>query len=127
MRALAFFSVCLTSLLGGLLGYDIGVISGAIVFITKDMGLSTWQAELVVGSLNFVSAFGALFVGTFADRFGRKAAIYLAQFLFVGGTLTMVLSKVFSGLLGGRVLMGLGAPHPLSFTHPLFPTFFLAL
>ena len=114
MRTLLIASVCFTSLLGALLGYDIGIISGAIVFITKDVSLSTWQAEVVVGSLNLVSAFGALLVGTFADRFGRKAAIYLANALFVGGTLTVVLSYGFSGLLVGRILMGFGAAHPRS-------------
>ena len=114
MRTLLIASVCFTSLLGALLGYDIGIISGAIVFITKDLSLSTWQAEVVVGSLNLVSAFGALLVGTFADRFGRKAAIYLANALFVGGTLTVVLSYGFSGLLVGRILMGFGAAHPRS-------------
>lgn len=108
MRALLLASVCFTSLLGALLGYDIGIVSGAIVFITKDMSLSTWQAEVVVGSLNLVSAFGALLAGSFADRFGRKAAICLANALFVFGTLTVVLSYGFSGLLAGRILMGFG-------------------
>ena len=108
MRTLLVASVCFTSLLGALLGYDIGIISGAIVFITKDLSLSTWQAEVVVGSLNLVSAFGALLAGSFADRFGRKAAICLANALFVGGTLTVVLSYGFSGLLAGRILMGFG-------------------
>jgi MFS family permease len=112
MRALLLASVCFTSLLGALLGYDIGIVSGAIVFITKDMSLSTWQAEVVVGSLNLVSAFGALLAGSFADRFGRKAAICLANALFVFGTLTVVLSYGFSGLLAGRILMGFGAAYP---------------
>lgn len=108
MRTLLVASVCFTSLLGALLGYDIGIVSGAIVFITKDLSLSAWQAEVVVGSLNLVSAFGALLAGSFADRFGRKAAICLANALFVGGTLTVVLSYGFSGLLAGRILMGFG-------------------
>ena len=79
VTALLVASVCFTSLLGTLLGYDIGIISGAIVFLTKDLSLSTGQAEVVVGSLNLVSAFGALLVGSFADRFGRRAAICLAN------------------------------------------------
>ena len=114
MRTLLVASVCFTSLLGALLGYDIGIVSGAIVFITKDLSLSAWQAEVVVGSLNLVSAFGALLAGSFADRFGRKAAICLANALFVGGTLTVVLSYGFSGLLAGRILMGFGAAYPRS-------------
>ena len=108
VTALLVASVCFTSLLGTLLGYDIGIISGAIVFLTKDLSLSTGQAEVVVGSLNLVSAFGALLVGSFADRFGRRAAICLANALFVLGTLTVVLSHGFTGVLWGRIIMGFG-------------------
>ena len=108
MRPVQVASVGFTSLLGALLGYDIGIISGAIIFIRDDLGLSTRQAEVVVGSLNLVSALGALVVGSLADRLGRKGAIALAQLLFVAGTLTMVLSSAFAGLLVGRILMGLG-------------------
>ena len=54
MRPVQVASVGFTSLLGALLGYDIGIISGAIIFIRDDLGLSTRQAEVVVGSLNLV-------------------------------------------------------------------------
>ena len=108
VTALLVASVSFTSLLGTLLGYDIGIMSGAIVFLAKDLSLSTWQAEVVVGSLNLVSAFGALLVGSFADRFGRRAAICLANALFVVGTLTVVLSHSFPVVLWGRILMGFG-------------------
>jgi hypothetical protein len=72
MRPLLLASVAFTSLVGSLLGYDIGVISGAIIFIEKDLDLESWQAELIVGSLNLVSAFGGLASGQLADRWGRK-------------------------------------------------------
>ena len=36
-----------TSLVGALLGYDIGVISGAMVFIKQDMSLSNTQGSTV--------------------------------------------------------------------------------
>ena len=43
------------------LGYDIGVMGGAVIFMSKTLDLSTGKQELAVGCLNFVSGFGALF------------------------------------------------------------------
>ena len=91
-----------------LLGYDIGVISGTITAIIDDIGLSTFQAEVVVGSLNLVSAFGGLGAGTLADCFGRKMMLALAAGTFVVGTAIMCKATSFSSLLLGRIIMGLG-------------------
>ena len=46
MRLLLAASVAFTSLVGTLLGYDIGIISGAILYIEKDLGLDSAQASL---------------------------------------------------------------------------------
>ena len=43
-----------------LLGYDIGVMSGAKRVIQRDLALTTRQVETLVGSLNLVSAGGGL-------------------------------------------------------------------
>lgn len=42
-----------------LLGYDIGVMGGAILFIVEDFGLTEGQESIVMGSLNFMAIFGA--------------------------------------------------------------------
>jgi len=60
------------SALGGMLfGYDIGVISGAILFIKKDFSLSAGLEEIVVSSVPLGSLVGAvaltLSVGTVAN------------------------------------------------------------
>ena len=74
IRPLLVASVVFTSLVGTLLGYDIGIISGAILYIEKELDLDPTQAEIIVGSLNLVSAFGGLGSGQVADRWGRKVA-----------------------------------------------------
>ena len=65
-----FRVVGFSSLVAVLLGYDIGVMSGAILDIEITLSLTMVQKELVVGLLNFVSAFGALLAGAISDRFG---------------------------------------------------------
>ena len=60
---LYMLTVC-ASFGAALLGYDVGVISGAILFIEEDFVLTTFQTEVIISSLNIVSLFGALFAGT---------------------------------------------------------------
>jgi len=60
--------------LGGLLfGYDTGVISGAVIFVKKEFGLSTFPQELVVSMVLLGAAAGALTGGKLADRSGSRA------------------------------------------------------
>ena len=42
---------------------DVGVMSAAILDIEEDMDLSPVQAEVLVGSLNVIAAFGGLIAG----------------------------------------------------------------
>ena len=42
---------------------DVGVMSAAILDIEEDMDLSYVQAEVLVGSLNVIAAFGGLIAG----------------------------------------------------------------
>jgi len=59
------------SVMGGMLfGYDIGVISGAILFIKKDFSLSPLLEEIVVSAVLLGSLAGAAIRGTRTDRFG---------------------------------------------------------
>ncbi|XP_048133595.1 polyol transporter 5-like [Rhodamnia argentea] len=91
-----------------LLGYDIGVMSGAAMFIKEDLKITSTQVEILVGSLNVVSLFGSLASGRTSDWIGRRWTIVLTASTFFIGALLMGLAPSFSFLMAGRVVAGVG-------------------
>ena len=63
-------------------GYDLAVAGIALPSIMKEMGVSPTNAGFMVSSALFGKMFGAIFMGTIADRIGRKWAIALCILLF---------------------------------------------
>ena len=108
------------SALGGMLfGYDTGVISGAILFISKDFSLTQLQVEIVVSCVLIGALMGAMTGGVLADRFGRRRVIIATATLFVGGAIVTALSPTFTLLISGRIIVG-AAIGVASFTTPLY-------
>ncbi|GAB2274804.1 Probable polyol transporter 4 [Dionaea muscipula] len=102
--ACAFFA----SLNSVLLGYDVGVMSGAIIFIQEDLMITEVQEEVLVGCLSIVSVFGSLAGGRASDAIGRKWTMGLAAIIFQMGAITMTLAPSFHMLMAGRLLAGVG-------------------
>lgn len=95
--------------LGGFLfGYDSGVISGALSFITEDFHLSAVASGLVVSAILIGAMIGALGSGRLADRFGRRSVIIAAAVVFVAGALVAAFAPTVAALLAARLLLGLG-------------------
>ncbi|KAJ0017814.1 hypothetical protein Pint_10653 [Pistacia integerrima] len=72
-----------------LLGYacpnhsaDVGVMSGAIIFMKEDLKMSEVQQEVLVGILSIISLLGSLAGGKTSDVLGRKWTIALAAIVF---------------------------------------------
>ena len=85
------------SALGGLLfGYDVGVISGAILFIKKEFSLSPALEEVVISSVLIGSLAGADVGGVLADRLSRRKLLIVTALVFGAGAI--------GGLLRGRWL-----------------------
>lgn len=94
--------------IGGLLfGYDTGIISGALLFIEEDFGLSDTAQQFVVASLLLGAVFGALGGGPLADRVGRRQAIMVAAGVFVVGSLASALATGAAVLAVARFVLGL--------------------
>lgn len=101
--------VCFVATLGGLLfGYDTGVISGAIEPLTARFGLSDFMKGWASGCVLIGCAAGVLLVGPLSDRFGRKAALFLAAALFLVSAVGTALPHDIGTFIVFRFLGGLG-------------------
>eukprot|EP00904_Undaria_pinnatifida_P012714 jgi/Undpi1/8573/HiC_scaffold_25.g11038.m1 len=106
--AIVYMSAFVSSLTSVLLGYDAGVISGAIKYIVDDFGLSSLQKGVIVSSLNLVAAGGGLIAGTVSDTLGRKMSIAAACMVFITGSILKIVAQSFGVLLLGRIITGVG-------------------
>jgi len=89
-------------------GYDLAVAGIALPSIMKEMGVTAQNAGFMVSSALFGMMFGAIFLGTLADRIGRRWTIVICLALFSVFTAGAGLTHdpyVFSVM---RFLAGLG-------------------
>ncbi|KAM6164385.1 solute carrier family 2, facilitated glucose transporter member 10, partial [Rhynchocyon petersi] len=95
------------SLLGGLtFGYELAVISGALLPLQLDFGLSCLEQELLVGSLLLGALLASLVGGFLIDRHGRKQAILGSNVVLLVGSLSLVLAGSLPWLILGRSMTG---------------------
>lgn len=84
-----------------LLESDVGVMSAAILDIEEDMDLTAFQAEVLVGSLNVIAAFGGLIAGEYsgapASSSPRSCAISYTQHLKKKSVFVFCFFATFSG------------------------------
>lgn len=116
---MVWLSCGLAALAGLLFGMDIGVISGALPFITKEFGVSSAMEGWIVSSMMVGAAVGALSAGWVSKTLGRKKALLLSSLLFIVGALVAVIAQGVTVLVIGRIMLGL-AVGVASFTAPLY-------
>jgi sugar porter (SP) family MFS transporter len=92
---------------GFLFGFDTGVVSGALLYITDDFHLSNSEKSSVVSILLIGAMIGALVAGRISDSLGRKKAVTLFGLVFALGTLIAVVSQNYETLLVARFVLGL--------------------
>jgi MFS transporter, AAHS family, benzoate transport protein len=74
-------------------GYDLAVAGIALPSIMKDMGVDPTKAGFMVSSALFGMVFGAIFLGTLADKVGRRRVISICIALFSVFTASAGLAK----------------------------------
>ena len=104
-----FLWVSLIVGVGGILyGYDIGVISGALLLIRESIAMTDAQMGWLVGAVLWGGLIGTLIAGPIADAWGRRAVIICACVVFILGVICILLAQDFSALLVARLLLGIG-------------------
>ncbi|GAB3181065.1 sugar porter family MFS transporter [Nesterenkonia halophila] len=111
--------ISIVACFGGLLfGYDTGVANGAEGPMAQELGLDLVQLGVVISSLVFAAAAGALICGPISDAVGRRTTIIMLAVLFFTGTLLVIFSPAgpepgtfsplgFGVLVSGRIMLGI--------------------
>ena len=114
-----YLATAISALGGMLFGYDIGVISGAILFIKKAFSLSAGMEEIVVSSVLLGSLAGAAAGGVLADRLGRRKLLIVTAIVFGFGAVGAALAPGTAWLIAARITAGV-AIGIASFVAPLY-------
>lgn len=116
MTFLIGFSAAMAGLLFGL---DIGVIAGALPFITIQFQLTTQLQEWVVSSMMLGAALGAISNGWLSFYLGRKYSLLAGALFFIVSCFGSALAPNVEVLLVWRVILGF-AVGIASYTAPLY-------
>ncbi len=107
------FLAVVAAISGFLFGFDTAVINGVLLFLQREFALSTVQTEVAASALLLGCLLGAAGASLIGDRFGRRASLLVAAFLFAASTLVAALAHsvtVFAlGRLAGGLAIGLSS------------------
>jgi len=119
------FKVAIAATMGALaFGYDTGVISGALPFMTVPaaeggLGLTPVTEGIVTSSLVFGAAVGSLMAGTLADKYGRRMTLIGLSLVFLIGVLGTTFAPSIAIMVAMRFILGM-AVGGASSTVPVF-------
>ncbi|HFN5775106.1 TPA: MFS transporter [Escherichia coli] len=103
-RRMNMFVSVAAAVAGLLFGLDIGVIAGALPFITDHFVLTSRLQEWVVSSMMLGAAIGALFNGWLSFRLGRKYSLMAGAILFVLGSIGSAFATSVEMLIAAPVV-----------------------
>ena len=107
-RSFVWLVSVFSSISGLLFGLDVGIISGALLFMEATFKMSPTESAAVVSIVLVGSFFGSLTGGWLSDRFGRWRTIFIATIAYLAGALLMALSVTNSlwMIYIGRLIIG---------------------
>ncbi|KAM8945801.1 solute carrier family 2, facilitated glucose transporter member 10 [Pelodytes ibericus] len=108
LRLASLVLAAAVSLLGGLIfGYELGIISGALLQLKNAYYLTCFQQEALVGSILVGMLLSSLFGGIIIDRSGRRTAMLSSNLVVLLGSIILILASTFLWLVIGRVIIGI--------------------
>ncbi|KAE8576353.1 hypothetical protein XENTR_v10004150 [Xenopus tropicalis] len=95
------------SLLGGIVfGYELGIISGALLVLKTVYQLTCFEQEALVSAVLFGALLASLIGGIIIDRWGRRTAILASNLVVLAGSIILIATSTFWWLIVGRVTIG---------------------
>ncbi|WP_115719413.1 sugar porter family MFS transporter [Gallaecimonas mangrovi] len=94
------------ALAGLLFGLDIGIIAGALPFITTDWQITIKQQEWIVSTMMLGAALGSVCNSWLSSRLGRRSSLLGSGVLFAIGTLGCAFASNIDIMLIFRVIQG---------------------
>lgn len=89
-------------------------MSGAGIYIQKDLRINNVQLEILNGIINLYSLLGAAAAGRTSDWIGRRYTMVLAGSIFFVGAIAMGFSFNYPFLMFGRFIAGIGCGYALT-------------
>ncbi|MGI8964933.1 MAG: MFS transporter, partial [Limisphaerales bacterium] len=103
------FRLAIVAALGGFLfGYDISIISGAVIFLQNEFHLTELQIGFAVSSAAIGCIIGPLVAVALSDFLGRKKTLVIAALLLGFSALATALPRTMNEFYLGRLIGGIG-------------------
>ena len=100
------YFIGITAALAGLLfGLDVGVISGAQIYIQRDLGVSDQMIEWIVSALLWGAVVGALGSGILCNKLGRRRTLLASGLLFAAGAVFCAVAPDAHTLIVARLVV----------------------
>ncbi|KAL6270153.1 hypothetical protein ACE6H2_027064 [Prunus campanulata] len=93
--------------------FDIGVMSGANLFIQEDLKINDVKIQILTGTLNIYSLIGSGLAGRTSDWIGRRYTVVLSGVIFFVGAILMGVAPNYAFLMFGRFVAGIGVGYGL--------------
>ncbi|KAG8582763.1 hypothetical protein GDO81_008189 [Engystomops pustulosus] len=100
-------SSVIAAISGLLVGYELGIISGALLQLHTLLELTCQQQEIVVSALLIGALFASLVGGFLIDHYGRRLTIIVASCLLVCANLLLIAIASYECLIAGRIVIGI--------------------
>mmetsp|Transcript_356 Transcript_356/g.712 ORF Transcript_356/g.712 Transcript_356/m.712 type:complete len:677 (+) Transcript_356:340-2370(+) len=118
MRRMRYLT-CVAAIGGFLSGYNTGVISGALLPLTRVFGMSPFQEESIVFATILFALASSMAGGLLNQFFGRRRTILSSAAIFTTGGLLMFCAQNYAMLVAGEVVLGIGIGLE-SITNPMY-------